>query len=385
LTAEAGPPIAERPAVVRWVIAAIIALPAAIAVLMLSGGDVLVAYGKAPQAARLPRNNVLPAEAMLAGLDSGESTRQAQAGAREALRSSPLSGGALAYLATQEAPQGGADHRIRLRAIAGKVGWHGEWSQRRLYNAALAAGDAGAALRHAEALLRQQYARDELFAQFVRGMDVPGFRSELIKAVARSPHWPRQFLVQRGAELDDAALLELASARAESQGGLDRQLAAPLLTRLVSLGRLEAAATISRLIPGDPRPGVLAWPDELAMNAPTPFDWNLPPSYAVDRSEGARLVADKVLPGEFARRLIVLPPGEYRLLAPASEGWLWGTGCAGGTVVPNRPLSANASFTAPPDCPLIALVLAPANTGTTEQLGEVSLKRLPSGPGEQAR
>lgn len=338
---------------IRWLKGTIIALPAAIAVLLLSGGDVLVAYGKASQAATLPGNNVLSGGAILADMDEGEAARAAAMGA---LGSTPLSARALAYLATNS--------DARLRAIAGKVGWRDEWTQRRLYNASLAAGDADAALRHADALLRQQFAREELYAQFLRGVHVPGFRAALVTTVANSPHWPREFLVQHGSDLADAALLELVAARTKAKGGLDRQLAAPLLTRLVSLGRLESATAIWKLVPGhaDSAVNILAWPDELAAITPTPFDWNLPTGYSVARSNGARLVAGSVLSGKFVRKLMALPPGDYRLVA-AADGWLWGAGCADAAVVPSRRLTADSSFTVARDCPAVVLVLAPAHGG----------------------
>lgn len=390
MTAGAGMPATARPAAFRWLAAAIIALPAAIAVLMLSGGDVLVAYGRAPQAARLPGNSVLPGEAILAGMAEGAVGAVGRATALDVLGSAPLSARALAYLASDTAEQEDAGKRGRLRAIAGKIGWHDEWTQRRLYNAALVAGDSTSALRHADdALLRQQFAREELYTQFVRGMNVPEFRADLGRTIAKSPHWPREFLVQHGSELSDAALLELVTARAKAQGGLDRGLAAPLVTRLVSLGRLEAASAIWELVPGHRPPGAgdLEWPDEAAEKAPTPFDWNVPAAYSIEHGDGAWLVAGTAMPGEFASRLIVLPPGDYRILASEAEGWLWGAGCADTRVVPSRSLSADTGFVIAGDCAAATLAIMPAPGGAAAALARLVIERRPdrAAPGSRAR
>lgn len=378
MTIGADAPVVMRSAATRWLLAATVALTAAIGILLFSGGDVLTAYARASQAARLPGNRTLPGEELLVRLDESGNARQARAVALETLRASPLSPRALAWLAAEETRQGNTARGAALRSVAGRTGWHDEWTQRRLYNTALHAGDAASAMHHAEALLRQTYARDELYTQFVRGTGVPEFRAGLVTAIARSPHWPRDFLVQRAGSLDDAALLELATARANANGGLDRQFASPLLARLVSLGRWETAHAIWRLVPGnaDQDSRRLEWPDELAWETPTPFDWNLPARLRIERDNGARLVAESVMPGEAARRLVVLPAGDYRL-GPAAEGWLWSAGCAGDAVVPNRPLDADARFTVAPDCPAVALVLAPANTGTAAALDELSLESLP--------
>jgi hypothetical protein len=356
-----------------------VALPAAAAVLMLSGGDVLVAHGRAELASRIPGNNVMPAAAILPTARQNSDTGRYRELAMEALRSAPLTGEALTWLAIDAAGQAHAARAERLLALSGRTGWRGEWTQRNLYNAALLRGDAPAAIRHADALLRQGQASDELFGRIVQGMSVPAFRSAFPRALAATPKWGGQFLARRGAQLDDEALLQAASAWAKPHESLNRDVAAPLMSRLVAAGRVKTAAAVWAMVPdgAHPGPGTLEWPDALARNAPTPFDWNLPAGFAIEEGANPELVAASAVPGEFARRILWLEPGNYRIAASPADEWLWAAGCSPRPAMPNRPFTPDASFAVPPGCAGTVLSVAPAPGRQSARLGRVSIEPLP--------
>lgn len=356
----------------RWSVATLAALPAALAVLMLSGGDVLVAHGHAGIASRIPGNSVMPALATLPGTDGTAEMALA------ALRRAPLTGEALTWLGLEADSRGDRERGARLLALSAQTGWHDEWTQRHLYNSALRAGDAPAALRHAEALLHQGKGSDELFARFVQGMAVPQFRAAFLKAISDGPAWSRNFLMRHGHELDDRALLDVASVRAKARHGLDRDMAAALLPKLVRAGRVNTAAALWAMVPqaGPAGPGTLEWPDQLARNAPTPFDWNLPQGFAVEGEGNSELTATGTLPGEAAHRVLVLKPGGYRITALSASDWLWAAGCMSQTAVPNRRFSPDGRFTVSPDCPATVLTVAPVPGSQSARLGRIAVEPL---------
>lgn len=357
----------------------LVALPAAAAVLMLSGGDVLVAQGLAETAVRIPGNSVMPALAMLPSAGQRADHDSQHEVAMAALRRAPLAGEALTWLALDASRRGNSEKAAQLLALSNRTGWHDEGTQRNLYNTAMRAGDAPTALRHAEALLRQGHAEAELFPRFVQGMAVPEFRAAFVKAIAPAPAWGRRFLVKHGHELDEQALMDAAKVWARPRHGLERDIAAPVMVRLVAAGRVETAAHLWSLLPegGSRRSGELAWPDELARNAPTPFDWNLPQGFAVEgEGAGSQLAAASALPGEAARRVLWLPPRDYTIDADPADGWLWGAGCITQPVVPGRRFEPNSRFTVTPDCPGTVITVAPAPGSQSDRLGEIVVEPL---------
>lgn len=360
----------------RWSAGLLVTLPAAAAVLMLSGGDVLVSQDRGSLASRIPGNSVMPALAMLPAADRGAGRDSQHEMAMAALRRAPLTGDALTWLALDAADRGDRSRAAELLALSGRTGWHDEWTQRNLYNTAMRSGDAPTALRHAEALLRQGRGEAELFPRFVQGMKVPEFRAAFFKAIAPAPVWSRRFLVKHGHELDEEALINAATALAKPRRGLDRDIAAPVLTRLVAEGRVGTAVRLWTLVRKEgPQ---LSWPDELARNAPTPFDWKLPQSFTVEgEGKEAELVATSALPGEAARRLLYLQPGDYHLKAYPADGWLWGAGCLTQPVVPNRRFEPGAHFTVTPDCPGTVIALAPAPGSESVRLRDITVAPLP--------
>lgn len=346
----------------RLALAAAAGMAALAAIGCLSVGDVLVAYGQPEAALNLPGNSALAAERILPGFTETPSTPERLALARAALANSPVATAALTYLAADARRAGRKDRADRLLSLAAATGWHDETSQRQLYNAAISSGDAARALVHADALLRQGLARQELFAQFDRGMEIPSFRKAMLKVLATSPDWPRDYLAEHGARLSDAALEAALAARATRPGGVERAIVAPIAAALINAGRPAAAAIAWRRAGGADGlgAGTLAWSSEAALETPGPFDWQLATGYRAEPGAEGALLAEGSQPGETARRLLALPPGQWRIAAATGDaaGWRWAVACGEEAPYPARDLATDNRFEVPAGCPVQWLVLA---------------------------
>lgn len=375
----------------RWRVAAGLAgLVAGTAVLTQGLGDVLVSRGQAAAAWQAPFPATLAAAALLPPATGGPADPRHRALAHRALAAAPLSSEALTYLARDAARQGNDGRARRLMAVAGRTGWRDETAQRQLYNTALATGDAAAAARHADALLRLGKARDELFPGFDRGLALPAFRAALLPYLAASPGWPRDYLVLHGARLGDAVLAEVLAARAGRQGALERELAGPLIVALMQSRRPAAAAGAWRLTAGadGTGPGPLPWQRPEAISAPTAFDWQVPSAYRPATAPEGWLATPTVPGTPPALRLLALPPGSYALLTQAEDesgrGWLWSLACAGERAWPSRPIGGAAAASPVPqgsvavNCPvqMLAIMPGPDAVPGESRLGPVILARV---------
>lgn len=351
------------------------------AVILAGLGDVLVSRGRAADAARLPGNATLPASVLLEQAAARPADAASLGLARRALAAAPLSSEALALLARDAARRGRAAQARRLLALAGRAGWRDAGTRRLLYNAALAAGDARAAARHADALLRQGQARTELFAAFDRGLAQPAFRAALMPYLATTPGWPRDYLATHGAGLADAVLAEVVSARAQAANGLPRDLAGPLIATTIQAGRGATAAAIWRHTAGADGigAGMLPWSRPAAIANPTLFDWQVPTAYRAAIPANSRLRVPTVPGTPPAARLVALPPGRYALAAHGAghTSWLWALDCAGTPRTwPARPINGTSTIAISADCPAQWLSIAPGPDASAGLDGPVSVVAL---------
>ena len=371
-----------RPQAIRLAGAVLAGLMAGGAVLSATLGDVLVAFGRVDLASRLPGNAPLLARAQLPVLGDRAPTPESRALATAALETAPLSSAGLTHLALDARYSGDPLAAQRLLAITAATGWHDEFAQRELYNAAIRRNDAAASVRHAEALLRQGKGRDELFATFDRGVLIAPFRKALGAAMAGPTVWPIDYLVSRGARLPDEVLLDLAAARA-GKARLERAIAGPLVVGLVQQRRLDAAARLWRMADGPGAAGPLGW-DTATSGEPggEPFAWSLGEGYRIDLTDD-RLTAESPAPGAQASRILALPPGRWRLVPGGeTEGWRWSFGCLTSPGDPLRPLPGGAEFAVDADCPLQRLSLAATLLGgvTAAPLDPLRLDRIAGQP-----
>lgn len=380
LTESAGVLVSVRR---RWV-AAIAGLAASAAVLTMALGDVLVAFGEAPLAARMPGNAALASAAILPALAGRNPAPATLALARDALRNSPLATEALAYLAINARSSGDARGSLRLLEIAGMTGWRNEIVQRQLFNAAVRRSSGEAAMRHADALLRQGKARPELFAQFNRALEFPRFRKAALPYFTNTPGWPRDYLVQNGAGLTDTALLEVLRARTSRSGSLARDEAAPLIGALLRAGRSGSAVRVWAMVAGadGQGSGILTWPGVDAPLQPTPFDWRLGDAYGAAPDGSGALVA-LAAGAPPASRLLALPPGRYRLTTRTSmadlHSWNWAFACGTPDLRPVLPLASGTEIAVPDGCPVQRLTIAPRAeaAGSGASLLPLQIDRLP--------
>lgn len=364
----------------RAVALAVTALALALIATM-AWGDTLVARNRAAAAMRLPGNTRLAGQALLDANGSALPDGGLVGVAHAALRNSPVSGEALTLLALDARAQGREKAAVRLLDLSGRMGWHDETGQRQLFNLAVAHGDATNALYHADALLRQGLARDELFASFNAATGDARLRRAMAPYIIQRDGWARDWLVANGARLSDAALDDLLTRRAKANRGLDRDVAAPIIIGLIGAGRHAAAAGVWRRVAGASGTvaGPLSWDERRSEATATPFDWTISGGLAL--SETGELTPAASGEAGAARRLLALPPGRYRLsfAGPAQSGWRWAFACGVGQGQPSGPLPANATIAVPESCPVQILSIAPTtiNAAAATPLGTPTVTRLP--------
>lgn len=357
--------LAGKPAAAPWRLLALVAGCVALAaVLTMSLGDTLVALGRPGLAASLPGNTALAAGELL----PPQATRPTRGDlldlARRALHNAPLSAPALSYLAAAASREGDTGRARDLLKVAAGSGWRDETTQRRAYNQALEDDDSDRAMMHADALLRQGLARDELYPQFDRGSRIPAFRQALVKVVGGPARWPRDYLASRGALLDDGPLAEMLAARAKRTGSIERAIAAPVIGVLLRQGRDAMAARVWRGVAyaDGLAPGTLAWRDGALIDHRLAFDWRMPEGYRADADGDGSLSAAPDASAEPAMRQLALPAGRYRIAAadPGSTAgiWLWSVSCGARPSGDLAPLTRGSAFTVPAGCPVQTLGFA---------------------------
>lgn len=365
----------------RGATVAIVALALGLSATM-GWGDALVASGQAAAAAALPGNSSVAGIALIEASGRASPAPTVVVQARRALLNSPLAGEALTALALDAASRGADAAAIRLLDLSGRTGWHDETGRRQLFNLAVARGDAANALYHADALLRQGLAHDELYGSLVAGCRDPLLRKALVAYITRPSGWPQDWLAIRGISLPDDALEAFASERARSLHGLDRATASPILSGLIATGRLDMAARIWRMVAGADGlgSGTLDWDRSLGRGQPTPFDWSLPGGVAVSGARGESVVMPRGSEPIVVERMLALAPGNYRLTFADDTpgGWRWRFGCGKGGAAPVDALAVEAIVSVPAGCPVQHIAFAPSALAiAAAPLGTPRLTRLP--------
>lgn len=382
-TASSGAGALAARGLPRWPLALAVGAVATLATFTISLGDVLTAYNRPEQALALPFNRTLAAWRILAPVRGQPETPAMRKLAEESLAASPVAAVPLTWLALAEKARGRRDRADRLLALAATAGWHDEVAQRQLYNLAVSRGDFPTALRHADALLRQGYGREELFGRFDLGMERPAFRKAMAAVAETSPGWPRDYIAGHGARLSDEALASLLDARRMADGSLAREIAVPLISGLLTAGRDAAAVRVWRRVSGADglAPGLLTWRDG-AMVAPAgAFDWQLPEGFRIEGLDEATLLAGFDAAPQPVRRMVALPSGRWRL-SPAradavSGTWQWSLACRNRAEGPWLPLVAGQAAAVPAGCPVQVLALRRANPAEDGVLPQLRLERLP--------
>ncbi|MEY4720600.1 MAG: hypothetical protein RIQ46_325 [Pseudomonadota bacterium] len=380
--AQAGAVVPAAGGRSRWPLALAAGAIAAFATFTISLGDVLTAHGRPEQALALPFNRTMPAWRVLAADRGRPETPAMRQLAESSLAASPVAAVPLTWLALAEQARGRGDRGQRLLALSATTGWHDVVAQRQLYNLAVSRGDFTTALRHADALLRQGHGREELFARFDLGMARPGFRKAMADMVATSPGWPRDYIVGHGARLDDVALASLLDARTRGGGTLAREIAVPLISGLLVAGRDAAAAGVWRRVGGADgmAAGTLAWRDGAMVFPAGVFDWQLPEGFRIEGVDNGTLVAGFDAVAEPARRMLALPPGDWRLVPDQPDAvtgsWQWTIACRSGAAGPWLPLAAGQAATVRPGCPVQVLALRRTIGVEDSTLPELRLERL---------
>jgi hypothetical protein len=329
-------------------------------VLTLSLGETLIALGYPTEAAMLPGNAPLLARVALGSLLVSGDVDMATTIARRAVHASPLAQPALVWLASAPASVSRPPaNRAALLLAADAQGWHDEYSQRILYNAAVKAGNCPEALTHAAALLRQDLTVEPLANSLVVAAQRPACQASLLHLVAAGEPWARRWLKLYGGNLDAAQLLPLLDSVKAGDAGVPRDIAAAVLAQLASRGNRSEALAVWGMIAGHDggaATGTLHWPEAEALNDPTIFDWRLDDGYDV-RGDLMVRARDSLGTGVIVR-LLTLPQGSYVLRAAPVGKWWWQMSCTEPTSVPVLTLDSANEFTIGQNCPQQWLSLA---------------------------
>lgn len=367
----------------RWPVAGLAGLAAAFATFAISLGDVLTAYDRPAEALALPLNRTMPAWRILAADRGKPETAAMRALAERSLAASPVAAVPLTWLALAEQARGNRDRSRRLLALSATTGWQDQVAQRQLYNLAVSRGDFASAMRHADALLRQGHAHEELFDRFDIGLARLAFRRAMADIVMTSPAWPRDYLAGHGARIDDEGLAALLDARVRRDGALRRDIAVPLIVGLLAAGRDGAAAEAWRRVRGADglAGGPLAWRDGATVSPAGAFDWQLPDGFRIEGGDDGVLLAGFDAPATPVRRMLALAPGRWRVvparLDAVAGDWQWSLSCRGAAEGPWLSFSGGAAAMVAPACPVQVLSLRRTITPEDASLPLLLVARLP--------
>lgn len=339
-----------------------------------------MALAGSPLAVDLPFNQATTAQRQLLSAESPLTKAQRDDLALIALRRAPLSAQPLAYLALV-AEQAGDEGKTQFLIDTVKpLGWHDEAVQRILYNWAASGNDHAAALRHAEALLRQDLAAEDLTADFARKTGDPRFRAALVAMLAKPGAWADRWAGLEAPRLDDATLGDLFASPQFRQARSAQSLTI-LAAKLVQAGRTRIAW---RLAHGDSgaRPMRLDWQPEADFPASDVFSWQVPASYLVVQGVGAdqQIKRQDAAPSQPLRLRLGLAPGRYRISFPGAEpaamtGWKAGFTCDAGAAAPSVPVGTAIELTVDQACQQQVLVIA-ADIGAGSALPAPLVQRL---------
>lgn len=309
--------------------------------------------------------------------------------AAAALRAEPLNARAVQRLARIAQARGDKEKGEALMRIAGAALKRDLFAQAALLDLALQAGDAEAAVAQIDVLFRGQHpnAWDPLLGALVPTLTLPQLAEPFARRLAAQPPWRTWLLTglaSKSADYD--GLAQLYAALRQSPAPPTEAEWRPLLTRLVSAGRLEQAYVtwLDTLQPERLADAALFYNADFRYGVSNlPFDWVVTPApealvRAAPGDDGTGLLIVDFFGGRIAfqhiAHLLVLPPGRYafsgRQRAERLEngrGLRWRLACRDDPqgALAETPLLAGdspwapftASFTVPEACPAQILLL----------------------------
>jgi len=272
--------------------------------------------------------------------------------AGRALVASPLEARALRLMALAADLGADGERAERLMTVAGARSLRDPAAQAWLFQNRLRSGDVAAALDHADALLRTEPQLADRMLPALAGLaSDPAAWPALVARLATDPPWRPRLLAELGARGEPAAAFAvLSELRSGPNPPTDGEVTA-YLDRLIAEERFELAylAWIHFLAPE--RTSELAYVTNGDFERPItggPFDWRIDRATGAstsvvatgdpDRGLALRVVfADTRVPYRNLTKLLLLPPGGYRLLADVkandlntARGMTWRVRCAGG-------------------------------------------------------
>lgn len=339
-----------------------------------------MAMAGSPLAAAMPFNQATAAQRQLLSASSPLTMEQRSELAMAALRRAPLSAQPLAFMALL-AEQAGNEARTQLLIeAASQQGWHDEAVQRILYNWAASGNDHATSLRHAEAMLRQGLAAEDLTADFARKASDPRFRPELVAVLSKKGAWADRWAELEAAKLDDGTLAAL-FASPQFRTERSAQSLTVLASRLVNAGRTRLAW---RLAHGEKGAQLLRldWQPETDFPARDVFAWQVPGGYTIVLDGGSHQQIkrqDATSPDPLRLRL-GLAPGRYRVSFPGADAaalasWKAEFACEAAGAAPVLTAGSVIELTVDQACQQQTLAVA-ADIGAASPLPSPVLQRL---------
>jgi hypothetical protein len=339
-----------------------------------------MAQANSPLAASMPFNQASTAQRQLLIGNLELTKAQREQLALVAVRRAPLSAQPLAYLALVAEEAGDERKTERLIESAKGLGWHDEAVQRILYNWAASGSDHAATLRHAEAMLRQGLAEEDLTSDFVRKSGDANFRAAMVAMLSQKGMWANRWAALEAPRLDNRSLGDLFASQQFRRNRSSESLTI-LASQLVHSGRTRLAWQLAHG-PQASGPIHLDWLPETDFPASAVFSWQLPGSHTVaEAGEGKlQLKRQDAVPGDPARLRLGLAPGRYRItFAQGGQtgfpGWKAGFAC--GTDRPGSlsPVVAAIDISVDPACEQQTLFVN-SDVGTASMLPPPILHRL---------
>lgn len=245
--------------------------------------------------------------------------------AQKALRTAPLSAGALRLMGYGADVKGDAKRAERLNLLATKVTPREKAAQLWLMEASVARNDVKAALARYDVLLTTDLAvRDQLFPQLALALSDPEIRTAFVPYIRKAPSWLLHFAAYTAGESPTPDALSYAIRQA---GGLPatedaRRVETVLLAQLLAKQKFpEARAFFTTLRGADAKVTVSSSFDPVNTDARfVPMTWYLEKGANAGAdltSKGTtRAIRAYALSGEsgvVAQKYLFLSPGAYRL------------------------------------------------------------------------
>ncbi|MEJ8572810.1 hypothetical protein [Microbaculum marinum] len=273
--------------------------------------------------------------------------------ARRALRETPLQAAALRQLALVAQARSENGRGVELMDIVGERTLRDALAHATLFDASMADGNLDAAIFHMDVLLR---ANPELWDEVKPALfylaSQPSARDPIVALLGENPPWRSSFLQEfaRGSP-DPGAAWAILHGLAQGPRPPSTDEIRLYFDRLVNAGQYEQAYfDWLRLIPPDRRrPLDYLYNGDFEFQFDgSPFDWTVMPIRGTETSvvavqddgKGQALrieYAGTRVPYEHVRKVLMLPPGRYRLSGRVraqdlrnERGLSWQISCAGG-------------------------------------------------------